>query len=140
MPQDIDKLVLEEIKKGMTTLGDSIDTKLEKAAKAAEEAGDVKLAKLNTDVKAEVEAQIAKYNELHEKYTKRLDIIETKAGKFGQVGTRKNMADMFAEKMVDMKDKKGFKGIVEFKPEDYDGVEKADDMTAANTFTNNVPG
>lgn len=140
MPEDIDKLVLAEIKKGMDTLGGSIDAKLEKAAKAAEEAGDVKLAKLSTDVKAEVEGQIAKYNELHEKYTKRLDIIETKAGKFGQVGTRKNMADMFQQKLSDSGVKKGYRGAIELVSKDFDGVQKADDMTTANTFTNNVPG
>lgn len=140
MDKDIDKLVLDEIKKGMDTLGGSIDAKIEKASKAAEEAGNAEAAKMNKALKEELTGEIAKFNELHEKYTKRLDIIETKAGKFGQVASRKNFADVFMQKLSDTGVKAGFKGNIDFKSEDFDGIQKADDMTAAISFTNNVPG
>jgi HK97 family phage major capsid protein len=142
MSQDIDVKVAAEIKKGLDTLGDSIDAKLEKAAQAAQEAGDASAAKLTGALKTEIEGEIKKFNDLHERFTERLDIIETKAGRFDKVMNRKSMADAFMQKLSDEKVNRKFRGEIEFGPDDFAGVEltKADDMTAANTYTNNVPG
>jgi len=141
MPQDVDVLVAAEIKKGLDVLGNSIDTKIENAVKAAKESGNAEAVKLTDALKEELTAEIKKYNDLHEKFTERLDLIETKAGRFDQVMGRKNMADCFMQKFQDLKVNRKFRGEIEFTKEDFVGIEhKADDMTAANTFTNNVPG
>jgi len=142
MPDDFDVKVAEAIKTKMNELGNSIDSKINEAVKKAQESGNAEAAKLTGELKTEVEAQIAKYNELNVEFTKRLDIIETKAGRFDQVMARKTMADAFMQKLKDAGVNQKFRGEIEFTAEDFAGVElrKADDMTGSNTFTNNVPG
>jgi len=139
---DIDVKVAEVIKNKMDELGNSIDSKINKAVEEAQKSGNAEAAKLTGKLKEEVEAQIAKYNELNDELTKRLDIIETKAGRFDQVMARKTMADAFMQKLKDAGVNQKFRGEIEFTAEDFAGVElrKADDMTGSNTFTNNVPG
>ena len=138
----IDVKVAEAIKTKMDELGNSIDSKIEAAVKKAQESGNAEAAKLTGKLKEDVEGEIAKYNELHSEFTKRLDLIETKAGRFDQVMKRKSMADAFMQKLSDEGVKIGYRGQIEFTSKDFEGVQlqKADDMTAANTYTNNVPG
>ena len=137
---DIDKQVAEQLKKELDKRGAVIDTKLDEIKKIAEEVGPEAAKSLVSQVKDEISAQIADFNEKHKQYTDRLDIIETKAGRFGEVLERKNLADVFSQKLSDTGVKSGYRGLVEFKSEDFAGIRKADDMTGANTFTNNVPG
>jgi len=139
---DIDQKMAEAIKTKMDELGNSIDSKIESAVQKAQETGNAEAAKLTGKLKEDVEAEIAKYNTLNEELTKRLDLIETKAGRFDQVMKRKSMADAFMQKLSDVGVKSGYRGNFTLTPDDFQGVElqKADDMTASNTFTNNVPG
>jgi len=139
---DIDVKVAEAIKQKMDALGDSIDSKINGAMQKALESGNAAAAKLTGTLKEEIQGEIKKYNELNEALTKRLDLIETKAGRFDQVMARKTMADAFMQKLTDVGVKAGYRGQFDLTPGDFAGVElrKADDMTGANTFTNNVPG
>lgn len=138
---DIDKQVAEQLKKELDKRGAIIDQKLEDIQKLVEEKGADAAKGLIKDVKEEVSGQIKEFNEKHKEYTDRLDIVETKAGRFGQVLERKNLADVFAQKLTDSGVKSGFRGPIEFKSDDFKGVyTKADDMTGSNTFTDNVPG
>ena len=139
---DIDVKVAEAIKQKMDDLGNSIDGKINDAMKKAQESGNAEAAKLTGKVKEEVQAEIKKYNDLNEELTKRLDLIETKAGRFDQVMARKSMADAFMQKLQDEGVKQGYRGNFTLTPKDFEGIDlrKADDMTGSNTFTNNVPG
>jgi len=139
---DIDVKVAEAIKQKMDDLGNSIDSKINDAMKKAQESGNAEAAKLTGKVKEEVQAEIKKYNDLNEELTKRLDLIETKAGRFDQVMARKSMADAFMQKLQDEGVKQGYRGNFTLTPKDFEGIDlrKADDMTGSNTFTNNVPG
>jgi HK97 family phage major capsid protein len=140
---DIDVKVAGEIKKEMDKLGASIDEKLDAHKAEIEKAGDASLVKMADDLKGELAAEIAKFNELNEKFTERLDLIETKAGKFSQMQERKNMGDIVMQKLADADVAKNFKArgnvSIDLTPEDLKGL-KQDDMTGANTFTGNVPG
>ena len=139
---DIDEKVAQHLKKQLDTMGTTIDTKLDNIATTAKEQGAAAAEALTKSLKEEIQVEILKYNELHEEFTKRLDVIETKAGRFDQVMARKTMADAFMQKLTDEGVKQKFRGEISFGPDDFAGVEltKADDMTATNTFTNNVPG
>ena len=139
---DIDFKNALEIQRKLDQLGASIDSKIEDRVKAAQAAGDEKAAKMTQDLKDEIQKQVKEYNELHEAFTKRIDEIETKAGRFDQVMARKTMAGAFVQKFRDAGVKQGFEGKIQFSPEDFMGIErvKIDDMTGSNTFTNNVPG
>lgn len=135
--------VAEAIKQKMDALGESIDTKIDAAIQKATEAGNQEAAKLTGKVKEEVQAEIAKYNDLNKQFQERLDLIETKAGRFDQVMARKTLADVFMQKLSDEGVKQGYKGDFTLTPDDFKGVDlvrKADDMTSSNNFTNNVPG
>lgn len=147
MPEtDIDKMVAAQLKEELDKRGAAIDEKMEKAVKDAQESGNAEAAKLTTALKDELSADIKKFMEFNEKFTERLDVIETKAGKFDQVMGRKTMADAFAQKFADANIAENYKKTksvsIEFGPDDFAGIDtrKQDDMTAANTFTGNVPG
>lgn len=138
---DIDVKVAEHLKNKMDELSLSIDRKIEGVAQKAQETGNAEAGKLTTALKEELTGEIAKFNELNKQFTDRLDLIETKAGKFDQVMARKSMADAFMQKLADSGVKKSFRGDVNFTPDDFRGVTlKQNDMTSGNSFTNNVPG
>ncbi|KKN15079.1 hypothetical protein LCGC14_0989540, partial [marine sediment metagenome] len=144
MPElDIDKKIALQLKDELDKRGAAIDEKMEKAVKDAQETGSAETIKLTTALKEELAADIKKFMEFNEKFTERLDIIETKAGKFDQVKDRKNMADIFMQKLVDAKVSETFKErgnvSIDLTSEDLIAL-KQDDMTGANTFTGNVPG
>lgn len=141
---DLDVKAAAEIKKQVDALGATIDAKLDAHAEKVKEAGDASVVEATKALKDELSADIAKFMELNEKFTERLDIIETKAGKFDQVQGRKTFADAFRQKLTDAKVAENFKAHgsvnIDLTPEDMVGIQKADDMTGANTFTGNVPG
>jgi HK97 family phage major capsid protein len=145
----VDEQVAEKLKTELKNLGDQIDGKVKTMIDTAQEAaiatGNANAAEISKALKEELTGMISKHAELHEKFTERLDLIETKAGKLGAVVARKNMADIFMEKMNEINIAEAFRksGHVDvvFKDSDFDGINiKQDDMTSSNTFTNNVPG
>lgn len=138
----VDEQVAAKLKESMDKLGEGIDKRLDAITEKAKEFGNEAANKLFATFKSEMQADISKFNETHKSYTDRLDLIETKAGRFDQVMARKTMADAFMQKLTDEGVKQKYEGVISFGPDDFAGVEltKADDMTATNTFTNNVPG
>jgi len=138
----VDEQVAEKLKTQLESLGTQIDSRLDQISEVAKTHGADAAQKMVKDAKEALEAQISKFNDTHGELQKRLDLIETKAGKFDQVMNRKSMADAFMQKFSDEGVKEGYRGTIQFTPDDFVGVErtKADDMTASNTFTNNVPG
>lgn len=145
----VDEQVAEKLKTELKNIGDQIDGKVQTMVDAAKEAaiktGDANSAKLTEALKDELTGMLKKHEELSTKFTERLDLIETKAGKFGNVLARKNMADIFMEKLTEVGIAKKYKAdgnvSVTFKDSDFDGINiKVDDMTPSNSFTNNVPG
>lgn len=137
----VDEQVAEKLKAELKNLGDQVDAKINSFAEKVKANGNEAATALTSKLKEELSGEIAKYNTLHSELTKRMDLIETKAGKFGEVMARKSMADIFMQKFSDAGVKPKFKGTVEFTSKDFEQLEiKATDMTPTNTFTNNVPG
>ena len=136
----LDEQTAAKIKTELDALGTQIDTKLEKFQTDVKESGKTAAELLTKTFRDELQGEITKFNDLNKQMTERLDLIETKAGKFSEVLARKTFADAFSQKMADSKVKSGYRGEIQFTPDDFEGVEKADDMTTTNTFTNNVPG
>lgn len=145
----LDEQVAEKLKGELKSIGEQIDGKIKEMTEAAKtaaiESGNANAADLTGKLKDELTGMLKKHADLHEKFTERLDLIETKAGRLDQVIARKNMADIFASKLGDanVAEKYAKNKFVEidFKDGDFEGVNlKQNDMTAALAFTNNVPG
>ena len=134
----IDEQVAAQLKEKLDGLGSQVDAKI-KAAGELLQKGLLKAEDM-TSIKTEVSDMVTKYNEMNEAYTTRIDLIETKMGRFGEVMARKTLKEALVQKFTDTGVKRGYFGEIGFKEDDFKGVmsRKADDMTMAISTTGDV--
>lgn len=110
----------KELKKALSTLGDEIDEKLEKLTAKTKELSKDEARNAIKEVKADLEGEIKKYNDLNTEMQKQLDAIDTKMKRLnGDAELRKSfrtlLTDKLMEKMGEGKDARKLKGsILEF--------------------------
>lgn len=133
----MDEKELKKLEDSLKTLGEGIDAKLkEQAEKYANASQAVKDA-----IKAEMEPEFKKYNEMNEKFLKmqgQLDSIDTKLQRmpFGSPEAKKNFKDATKELLEGLK-KDGGGSLRSWysKNKNFGEIElKVDDMTQANSF------
>jgi len=147
MSNDVNELLTKKLEQEIAGLSEQIDARIDKINKEIQEEGHKEAKEMTSKMKTELETLLKDHNEKFEEYTKRMDVIEAKAGRFDKVMQRKNFAGLFHEKLSEANVAETYRksGSVSFKltDKDLEGMQlerKQDDMTPTNTFTNNVPG
>lgn len=104
----------KELKKALSALGDDIDEKLDKLTAKTKELSKDEAQKAIKEVKAELEGEIKKYNELNTKMQEQLDAIDVKMKRVNaDRELEKSFAALFAEKYQELtggKDGRKLKG------------------------------
>lgn len=141
----VDEQVADKLKDELKNLRGQIDAKIQKANEDILAEGNKEAKALTATMKSELEGLLKQHGDKFEEYTKRMDLLETKAGRFDQVMARKNFSAFFQDKLTEANVAKNYRSngnvAITIKDTDLEGIQrKQDDMTATNTFTNNVPG
>lgn len=128
----------KELKKALSELGDSIDEKLDKLSAKTKELTKEEARTAIKEVKAELEGEIKKYNDLTKTMQDQLDAIEVKMGRVNaaqqaQKSFAELLKDKVTEKLGEKKDGRKLRGVT------FDFETKTvQDMLQSNTFESTI--
>src|SRR5574343_568022 len=128
----------KELKKALSELGDSIDEKLDKLSAKTKELTKEEARTAIKEVKAELEGEIKKYNDLTKTMQDQLDAIEVKMGRVNaaqqaQKSFAELLKDKVTERLGEKKDGRKLRGVT------FDFETKTvQDMLQSNTFESTI--